>query len=364
MSSMLQPWQVLVTVLAGWMCRRQQEVIDYLRTENTVLRERLGKKRILLNDDQRRRLAVKGKILGRKRLREIGSLFTPDTILGWHRKLIAKKWDYSDRRQPRLGRPPVADEIRELVLRLARENPRWGYDRIQGALRNLGHDMSDQTVGNILKDNGIEPAPERKRQSSAMSWKTFLKSHWDVLGAIDFTTVEVWTAQGLTTYYLLFVMKLATRTVHFAGATVHPTEAWMKQIARNLTDACDGFLLGTRYMIMDRDATFSEGFRNILKTIGVEPLRLPPRSPNLNAYIERFHRSIKSECVGRMIFFGRPMLERAIKEYLVHYHTERNHQGLDNEIIDPGEEIGQIAGRIDCRERLGGLLRYYHRDAA
>jgi hypothetical protein len=177
MDFVLQPWQFYFLVLSGWVHRQQQEVIAYLRTENQVLKEKLGKKRILLNDDQRRRLAVKGKVLGRKRLQEVGTLFTPDTILRWHRMLIAKKWDFSERRKS-VGRPPVAQEVVDLVLRFARENPSWGYDRIQGALANVGHQISDQTVGNILKDHGIEPAPERKRQTT---WATFLGVQQGVL---------------------------------------------------------------------------------------------------------------------------------------------------------------------------------------
>ena len=138
---------------------------------------------------------------------------------------------------------------------MAPECPTWGYDRIQGALANLGHKISDATVGKILREHGIEPVPERRRQST---WQVFLKSHWDVLGAIDFTTVEVWTREGLVTFYLLFVMEVATRRVHFAGCTTSPNEAWMKQIGRNLTDCFDGFLLGTRYLLMDRDTKFSK----------------------------------------------------------------------------------------------------------
>ena len=161
MNSIFRPWQLLFMILAGWVNREQQETIEYLRTENQVLKERLGKKRILLSDDQRRRLAVKGKILGRKRLLEIGTLFTPDTILRWHRMLVAKKWDYSSRRKNKPGRPPVSDEMKQLVVRIARENPTWGYDRIQGALANLKHEISDQAIGNILKEHGIEPAPDR-----------------------------------------------------------------------------------------------------------------------------------------------------------------------------------------------------------
>src|SRR5712692_8791494 len=201
MNFILQPWQLLHLILAGWVNHQQQQVIDYLRSENQVLKEKLGKRRILLNDDQRRRLAVKAKVLGRKLLGEIGTLFTPDTLLRWHRMLVAQKWDYSDRRGSKGGRPPLTREIRDLVVRLARENPTWGYERIQGALANLGHEICDSTVANILREHGIEPAPERKRTTT---WKTFIKAHMDVLAAIDFTTLEVWTHKGLVTFYLLF----------------------------------------------------------------------------------------------------------------------------------------------------------------
>ena len=175
MEFILQPWQLVLVILAGWMNRQQQEVIEYFRTENQVLKEKLGKKRILLDGNQRRRLAVKGKVLGRKRLEEVGTLFTPDTILRWHRRLVANKWDYSDRRKNKPGRPPLPGEVRQLVVQMARENPSWGYDRIAGAMQNLGHDVSDQSVGNILKAHGIEPAPDRKRQTT---WKMFLKARW------------------------------------------------------------------------------------------------------------------------------------------------------------------------------------------
>jgi transposase InsO family protein len=357
----LHPWQLYFLIMAGWVNRQQQVVIDYLRTENQVLREKLGKKRILLNDDQRRRLAVKGRFLGRKLLQEIGTIFTPDTILRWHRQLVAKKWDYTLRREKKPGRPRVRQVIVNLTLRFAKENPSWGYDRIQGALANVGYPISDTTVENILKAHGVEPAPDRQRTGS---WSTFLKAHWDVLAAIDFTTVEVWTKGGLVTYYLLFVMELKTRRVHFAGCTTSPNEAWMKQIARNLTDPFDGFLLGKRIVLMDRDGKFCPAFRKILKDEDADPLLLPPRSPNLNAYIERFMRSIKSETLSRMIFFGEKSLRRAVAAFLDHYHAERNHQGLANELIQTGDEVGSDVGAIDCRERLGGMLKYYYRKAA
>jgi transposase InsO family protein len=255
----------------------------------------------------------------------------------------------------------VKTEIVDLVLRFARENLSWGYDRIQGALANLGHDVSDQTIGNILKEHGIEPAPDRKQQTS---WKVFIKAHWDVLSTIDFTTVEVWTTGGLVTYYLLFVMELKTRRVHLAACTPTLGDDFMKQVARNLTDPFDGFLKDSKYVLMDRDANFSSAFRSILRNAGAEPVRLPAKSPNLNAYIERFHLSIKSECLSRMIFFGETLLRRAVSVYLIHYHAQRNHQGLENKLIAPSEEVGGSKGEVRCDEHLGGMLKYYYRKAA
>jgi putative transposase len=361
MSFVIRPWHVFLLGISGWVNGRQQYTIEYLITENQILREKLGKKRILLDDDQRRRLAVKGKLLGRKLLSENATIVTPDTILRWHRRLVAEKWDYSDRRTKRPGRPPVSEEVKRLVLRMTRENPTWGYDRIQGAMSNLGHEISDRTVGNILKASGIEPAPARKRQ---ITWKTFLKAHRDALGAIDFTTIEVWTKGGLVTYYLLFVMEIATRRVHFAGCSASPDEQWMKQIARNLTDTFDGLLNGKHYILMDRDGKFCPAFRELLKTEDIKPVQLHPPSPNLNAHVERFHRSLKEECLNRMIFFGEESLRKAINTSLEHFHTERNHQGIANRLIEPGEEVGLHDGKILCCERLGGMLRYYYREAA
>jgi putative transposase len=247
------------------------------------------------------------------------------------------------------------------VVKFAKENTSWGYDRIQGALANLGHSISDQSIGNILKDHGIDPAPERK---ASTSWSTFVKAHGEVLSAIDFTTIEVWTRQGLTTFYLLFAIELKSRRVCLAGCTTNPIEPWMLQIARNLTDCEDGFLREAKYLLLDRDAIFRRNFRNNLESAGVKPLRLPARTPNLNAWIERFHRTIKSECLERMIFFGEDSLRAAIGQFLEHYHTESNHQGLENRLIKPDKTSLLRDGPVQCRDRLGGILRYYHRTAA
>jgi transposase InsO family protein len=298
--------------------------------------------------------------LGRKVLCEVASIVTPDTILAWHRKLIAKKWDYSTRKKSP-GHPRTIETIMELVVRMAQEYLNWGYTRIQGAMANLGHTVSRSTVANILREHGIEPAPERGRKTS---WKTFLQTHWETLAAADFFTVEVSTWRGLVTYYVLIVIDLSTRRVYLGEVTPHPDHAFMMQVARNLTDCCDGFLLGKQFLILDRDKKYSEGFRNQLENAGTDIVRLPARSPNLNAYAERIILSIKTECLERMIFFGEASLRKAISQYLTHYHMERNHQGLGNQLIEPALTVGGISGQVKCRERLGGMLKYYYRAAA
>ncbi len=357
----MAPWHLLAVIVAGWMSRQQQQVIEYLREENRVLREKLGKKRVLLHDDQRRRLAAKAKVLGRRMLEEVFSIVMPDTLLRWHNRLIARKYDGGDKR--RKGRPDVMQRIRELAEQMAEENKSWGYRRIQGALANLGHRVGRSTVRRILKEHGIDPAPERRKH---LPWKTFLRAHWGAIAAADFFTVEIWTRTGLTRYFVFFVMDLATRKIEVAGITAAPSGVWMTQIARNLTDVANGFLSDHRYLICDRDPLYiyTREFRETLRAAGVTPVRLPPRSPDLNAYAERFVRSIKSECLDRLIIIGERHLRMAISEYVGHYHAERNHQGLENALIAPASEVGELSGPVLRRERLGGMLNYYHRKAA
>ena len=244
---------------------------------------------------------------------------------------------------------------------MARAAPRWGYTSIQNRLSNLGHRVSRSTVARILKEHGLEPAAKRSR---GMTWTAFLKAQWAGMAAIDFTTVEVWTAGGLVTYYVTFVMELATRRVTCAGITAHPDGAWMQQVGRNLTDPVSGFLSGKKYLIMDRDVIFHAGFRRLLEQSGIQPVRTPPSAPNCNAYLERFSGSFKREAADCVIFFGEPHLRRVVDEYLVHYHHERNHRGRDGRIIESGGEVGLTAGLICRREGLGGMLNYYYRNAA
>jgi putative transposase len=177
-------------------------------------------------------------------------------------------------------------------------------------------------------------------------------------------SVEVCTFRGLVTQYILFFIDIASRSVHVAGITPHPDNSWMTQIARNITDMDNGFLRGKRYVILDRDAKYSDGFRNVLVREGIHVVRLPPRSPNLNAFAERFVRSIKEECLSRMIFFGQASLRHAITQFMTHYHDERNHQGLENRLLRPLRPFGEPHARVKRRQRLGGMLNYYHREAA
>jgi transposase len=266
-------------IFAGWVNRSQQDVIEYLHAENRVLREQLGGGRLLFADGQRRRLALRAKAIGREGLFELGTLVAPDTLLRWCRRLIAKKYDGSRTRGP--GRPKTAAEIERRILRMARNNPRWGYTRIHGALHNLGHEIGRNAIKRILAENGFDPAPLRKQP---MSWETFLKAHWRAIAATDFFSIEVLTRTGLVRYFVLFIIDLRSRRVEIAGIARRPDGGWMKQVARNLTDAEDGFLNGARYLIHDRDPLFTDAFRALLELSDVKTVKLPARSPDLNAY--------------------------------------------------------------------------------
>ena len=354
----LTPWAVVVVAIAAWINREQEKVIDYLKAENNVLTEQLkGRGRLRFTDGQRCLLAAKAKALGRAALKKLETLVSPDTLLRWHRQLIAKKYDGSAKRG--VGRPGTIRNIEALVIKIATENPTWGYLRITGALANLGHVVARTTIANVLERHGLSPAPDRKT-----TWRQFLCAHWDVLAATDFLTVEVWRPFGLARYHVLFVIELATRRIHIAGIIADPHGAWMHQVARNLTDAFDGFLLGKRYLIQDRDPLFTHAFRATLKVAGVKSARLPSRSPNLNAFAERFVLSIKSECLNKLIFFSEAQLHRAVTEYVAHYHEERNHQGLANRLVVRPGAAANSNGEVRLRQRLGGMLSYYHRQAA
>jgi putative transposase len=267
--------QFLIVVLAAWLTRQQDAFIEYLKAENRVLKARLGRRRLMFTDAERRLLARPAKAVGRRRLFGLDPIVSPDTLLRWHRQLIAMKWTFV-RRRP--GRPRVMKVIEELIVRMASENPRWGYTRIQGALSNIGHAVARGTIANVLKREGIEPAPTRGTRTP---WSVFLKAHLRSLVAADFLTVEVWKLSGLVTYYVLFLIELPTRAVRIAGITTNPAEAWMLRIARNLCDVEDGVLTQGRKLIVDRDAKYSHDWRAFIEEQGVEVIRLPPKAPNL-----------------------------------------------------------------------------------
>jgi putative transposase len=353
-------WKHLLAYITGTV---DQELLlrnEYLVTENRMLRNQITG-RVRLTDAERKTLAEIGYKLGKQALTEVATIVKPATILGWHRKLVAKKFDGSQQR-PSPGRPTIDQELEALIVRIAQENRSWGYDRIVGALANLGLTVSAQTVGNVLKRHGIAPAPERK---TTTTWKEFIRTHMDVLVATDFFTAEVWTLGGLMTYYVLFFIHLGSRKVHVAGVTPHPNEAWMMQVARNVTMEAWGFLAPGQYLIHDRDGKYCPAFQQIIDTAGVKRVPLPPRSPNLNAYAERWVRSLKEECLSQLILFGEASLRHALTQYVEHFHHERNHQGKGNVLLFPlSSQETECGGQIQCRERLGGLLKYYARDAA
>jgi putative transposase len=352
-------WARVLAYVSGLINQELLLQVEYLAAENRILRAHLPD-RLLLTNEERSTLAQIGKRLGRKALEKITTVARPETILGWFRKLVAQKFDGSKcRSYP--GRPATSPEVVRLIVRLARENSSWGYDRIAGALTNLGHKVSDQTVGNVLRRHGIAPAPKRSRTTA---WKDFIASHMAVITGMDFFTVEVLTWRGLITYYVLFVIQLETRRVILAGVTRHPTEVWMEQVARNLTDSESGTLGHQKYILHDRDTKFCSGFRSTLSHGGLQPLRLPARSPNLNAFAERWVRSVKHECLSKLILFSEASLKRVLAEYLAHYHAERNHQGKHNLLLFPAlADTAPRGSPVVCKQRLGGLLKYYARAA-
>jgi putative transposase len=345
--------QIVLSVLTGWLDRREREAVAYLVEENRLLRRQLGGRRLRFTDDDRRRLATRAYRLGRAAVREIATIATPDTLLRWHRQLIARKWTYARKSR----QPGVLLEIRQLVVRMATENPTWGYTRIQGALSNVGHRVGRSTIRRILKAAGLPPVPQRPT-----SWQTFLKAHWGAVAGADFFTTEVWTWRGLVTFYTVLVIDLASRRVQILGSTPHPEALFMEQVVRTLAMAEDTIAPVPHLLICDRDRKWSADVRHRLHETGIRVVLTPERAPNANAYAERFVRSIKEECLDRLIPLGERHFRTAIAEYVEHYHSERNHQGLENRLIS-GQPAIAMTGSVRRRPRLGGLLNFYQRAA-
>ena len=336
-----------------------QKSIDYLQEENKILRQQLREKynckRLRLTDLQKRRLAAKAFEIGKKGLINLTTIFQPATLLAWHRKLIAQKYDGSKQRRYG-GRPGISKEVERQILEIAKKNPSWGYKRILGVMGFLGFKVGLSTIRRILKSHGIVPDPERRR---SVTWREFLKSHKDVMAATDFFSIELLTPRGLVRCMVLFVIDIASRKVEIAGIKTDPDGNWMKQMARNLTDCETGFLKDKKYLIHDRDPLFTKDFKSILAAADVLPIKTSPFAPNMNAHAERFVQSIKHECLGKMILTSLAQLEYAVHEFVEYYNHERPHEALGGKMIEPLPQ--EPDGEIKEFTRLGGLLRSYRR---
>ena len=361
------PFQFLIAMIAHAINERMARKMEYLQEEIQVLKEALsaktGSRRINFTSEQRRRLALKGRKLTPGERRARCQIVKPETILAWFRALAASKYDGSKNRKP--GRPRKPGETRDLVVRMATENPGWGYTKIRDALRNeLKIEIGRTTVASILQEAGIVPAPERRK---SRTWKQFLKMHWDTLYACDFFSAEALSVFGTIRYMVLFVMELKTRAVEVAGIAVNPGGEWTKPVARNLVDRTDGFMRRATHLIHDRDPVFADGFTQVMKFAGIKCVRIPPQSPNCNPHAERFVRTIRNECLDHLVLFGERHLRLVVKEFVGHYLTERFHQGLSGQLIR-GNAVrandNADSGMVACRSRLGGLLNFYHREAA
>ena len=282
-------------------------------------------------------------------------MVTPETLLRWHRRVVAHRWTYPSRRP---GRPPLDREARQLILRLARENGHWGYVRIVGELRKLGVTVSATLVRNVLRRAGIPPAPER----AGPSWRTFLRHHGETILACDLFTVDtVW----LRRLYVLFFISIGTRKVEYVACTTNPDTAWMTQQARNLLMDLDERRQRRRFLIHDRDAKFSRAFDCIFRSEGIEIVRTPIQAPNANAYAERWVGSVRRECLDRLLIFGRRQLEHVLRVYIRHFNQQRPHRSLDLRSPDPGSETVPSPKttphrvRVRRRDLLGGLLHEY-----
>jgi putative transposase len=307
--------------------------------------------RPLLEAADRAFLAALARLLPRRRRR--GLIVTPQTLLRWHRELVRRKWT-QPRRRP--GRPGVEDRVRQLVLRFARENPRWGYPRIAGELLKLGTRVSPSTVRRLLLAAGLTPAPRR----SGPSWPDFLRQQAASMIACDFFTVET---ISLRRFYVLFFIELESRRVHLAGCTTNPTGSWVTQQARNVSYT--GLLERMRFLIHDRDRKFSAAFDEVFRSEAIRVIRTPIRAPEANAHAERFVHTIRAECLDWLLILGRRHLERVLRLYTKHYNGERPHRALALLPPEPATAATTATGHeIKRRDRLGGLIHEYHRAAA
>jgi putative transposase len=327
--------------------------IAVLRHQLAVLRRQVPRPRYSLTD--RMLLATLARLLPRERWAAF--LVTPSTLLRWHRELVARRWTY-----PHTGtRRGLDDDVVELVLRLARENPRWGYVRIVGECRLLGVPVSASSVRRILRRHRLGPAPRRR----GPTWTQFLTTQAQGLLACDFFTVDT---VGLTRLYVFFVVEVHRRRVHLAGITAHPTGEWVTQQARNLLMDLDGPTGRFRFLIRDRDTKFTAGFNAVFAAAGVAVVRIPPRAPRANAYAERWVRTVRSECLDWILIWNQHQLRHVLTEYLRHYDSARPHRSLDLQPPTPSRALTLVGSstvehQIRRVDALGGLIHEYQRAA-
>jgi putative transposase len=323
--------------------------IVVLRHELSVLRRQARRPQLTMAD--RVLLAAASRLLPRPNWRSF--MVTPATLLRWHRRLVARRWTCGDRR----GRPPISEEIRALVLRLARENPRWGYQRIAGELNGLGIAVSATTVAKILRQAGLGPAGER----SGLSWRAFLRAQASSMLAVDFFTVETISLQRL---YVLFFIELGSRRVHLAGCTANPTGAWVTQQARQFAWILQEQRPPFRFLIRDRDSKFSRDFDAVFASEGVEIIKTPVRAPKANAFAERFVRTARAECLAWLLIVNRRHLEHVLRIFVGFYDSHRPHRSLNLRPPEPpARKLRSLPAPgvgIERRDRLGGLIHEYN----
>ncbi len=327
--------------------------IVVLRHELAVLRRQVARPR--LEESDRVFLAAASRLLSGKSRRS--SFVRPDTLLGWHRQLVRKRWTYAGRRP---GRPAVAEETRELVVRLARENPRWGYQRIVGELAGVGVCVSATTVAKILRQAGVPPAGTRVQ----LSWRKFVRAHAASIIACDFFTVET---LGLGRLYVLFFLELGSRRVHLAGCTANPDGRWAVQQARQCAWSLCERTTPIRFLIHDRDSKFSRAFDDVFKSDGVEIIRTPFRAPQANAFAERWVGTVRRDCLDWLLIISRRQLERVLRTYVEHYTNHRPHRALNLAPPTPRARLRPVGShpppQLQRRDRLGGLIHEYARAA-
>ncbi len=292
----------------------------------------------------------------RVRLGQVVLLVKPDTLLKWHRDLVRRKWTFT--KKAPLGRPPINPDLEALILRLAKENPTWGYGKLEGELGKLGFDVGRSTIRDLLKRRRVPPAPERGKQGSG--WRTFLRHYKEEIVACDFFTVET---AWLKTVYVLFFIELGSRRVHVAGCTSSPTSAWVTQQARQFSWTIQDGGGPIHFLIHDRDTMFATTFDTVFTSEDVTIIRTPVRAPNANAFAERWVRSVREECLDKILILGEGHLHRVLTEYVCYYNSARPHQGI-NQQCPIRLEHAPRDGPIERRDILGGVIHDYYRRAA